>query len=169
VTVIVSMHSPVCGVASSFEALTTTVCEPDGSDPGMVTSAVAVPPMTPAGTTLASVTPAGGVDKANETTRPSASEADTCRVVPVPASRAIGGPQLTITGSFASTACVPRPLNVLTGNPSHSAAGSKTSVAFVSPASIKPFRRSVLSCVLTSPEPHSVPGSKPIWPIASTT
>ena len=51
--------------------------------------------------------------------------------------------------------------------PSHSTAGSKASEPFASPASTLALRRSVLSAVLVSPVPHSVPGSTPIWPITS--
>ena len=39
----------------------------------------------------------------------------------------------------------------------------------VSPATIVGLRRSVLSAVLVTPVPHSVPGSTPIWPITSST
>src|SRR3954471_24005844 len=71
--------------------------------------------------------------------------------------------------SFAATSLIerlgtttplrtPRPLNVSVAKPSHSTAGSKASAPFVSPALIESFRRSVLSAVLVSPVPHSVPG-----------
>ena len=63
----------------------------------------------------------------------------------------------------------PSPANVFVANPSHSTDGSKTSEPFESPAVIAALRRSVLSAVLASPDPHSVPGSKPIWPITSST
>ena len=55
------------------------------------------------------------------------------------------------------------------GNPSHSTEGSNASAPFGSPSVIVALRRSVLSAVLVSPDPHSVPGSKPIWPITSST
>jgi hypothetical protein len=63
--------------------------------------------------------------------------------------------------------CAPRPVKSSVANPSHSTAGSKASLGFVSPVSIAPLRRRVLSAVLVSPVPHSVPGSKPSWPITS--
>ena len=56
----------------------------------------------------------------------------------------------------------PRPSNVSVAKPSHSIDGSKASTPFVSPAWIDGLRRSVLSIVLVSPEPHSAPGSTPI-------
>ena len=64
-------------------------------------------------------------------------------------------------------ACDPSPSNVSVAKPSHSVAGSKASEPFVSPASTLALRRRVLSAVLVSPVPHSVPGSTPICPITS--
>src|SRR5919106_4525940 len=73
-----------------------------------------------------------------------------------------GAPQLPTSGQ-------PRPSNVSVGDPSHSTAGSNVSFTTVSPAATEGLRRSVLSAVLTSPVPHSVPGSKPTCPIESRT
>ncbi len=49
----------------------------------------------------------------------------------------------------------PSPPKVLLAKPSHSRAGSKGFVGSVSPAQMLALRRSVLSAVLTRPEPHS--------------
>jgi hypothetical protein len=65
------------------------------------------------------------------------------------------------------TVWVPRPSNVSVAKPSHSTDGSNASPPFVSPAVTVVFRRSVLSNVLVSPVPHSVPGLKPTCPITS--
>jgi hypothetical protein len=70
-------------------------------------------------------------------------------------------------GSATTVECAPRPAKVSVAKPSHSTAGSKTSLEFGSPASMAALRRSVLSAVLVRPVPHSVPGSKPSWPITS--
>jgi hypothetical protein len=53
--------------------------------------------------------------------------------------------------------CAPSPSNVSIAKPSHSTDGSNASDPAASPASIVDFRRSVLSAVLVSPLPHSVP------------
>ncbi len=65
--------------------------------------------------------------------------------------------------------CAPSPSTVSVANPFHSVAGSKASAPFGSPAWIVDLRRRVLSAVLVSPVPHSVPGSRPICPITSST
>ncbi len=85
-----------------------------------------------------------------------------------PVAPAVGEVAVTCGAASATTVeCAPRPVKSSVANPSHSTAGSKTSLGFESPASIVPLRRSVLSAVLVSPVPHSVPGSKPSWPITS--
>ncbi len=71
-------------------------------------------------------------------------------------------------GGVQSDVWEPRPSNVSTAKPSHSAAGSKAFAPLVSPMQTEALRRSVLSAVLVRPVPHSDPGSKPIWPNAST-
>jgi hypothetical protein len=71
-------------------------------------------------------------------------------------------PQEMTIGSSGPTVCVPSPLKVSVGKPAHSTAGSKASAPPVSPVTIDVLRRSVLSAVLVSPDPHSVPGSTPI-------
>ncbi len=81
------------------------------------------------------------------------------------------GVVLTTRGATSPSVVVrePNPSRVLTAKPFHSVAGSKASVALVSPARMVGLRRSVLSAVLVSPVPHSVPGSTPTWPIESMT
>jgi hypothetical protein len=54
----------------------------------------------------------------------------------------------------------PTPSKVSTPKPAQLLAGSKASSGSVSPRTPQP-RRSVLSCVDSSPVPNSVPGSKP--------
>ncbi len=63
----------------------------------------------------------------------------------------------------------PSPSKVSVAKPFHSTAGSNASAPFASPVSIVGLRRRVLSAVLVTPVPHSVPGSTPIWPITSST
>ena len=65
--------------------------------------------------------------------------------------------------------CEPSPSNVSVAKPSHWTAGSNASEPLMSPSVTTALRRSVLSAVLTRPVPHSVPGSKPTWPITSIT
>ena len=62
---------------------------------------------------------------------------------------------------------LPRPPKVSVAKPFHSTVGSKASLPIGSPAWTVSLRRSVLSAVLVRPEPHSVPGSKPTWPMTS--
>ena len=72
-------------------------------------------------------------------------------------------------GSGGTPGCAPSPRKVSFAKPSHSTAGSKALSVVGSPLSISALRRSVLSIVLVRPVPHSVPGSKPTWPIVSST
>jgi hypothetical protein len=171
VTFTVSEQLPVCGGSSTFVAWTATVYVPAGTASLTTTVAVAVPPVVDAGTTSIRLMEPGagaGVTEsiAREVTVPSRSVAETDLVAAKP-STAVSGPPQTAFGR--GTPWKPRPPNVSVAKPSHSTVGSKASVSFVSPASIAAFRRSVLSAVLVSPVPHSAPGSKPRWPIASIT
>ena len=99
----------------------------------------------------------------------------TVRLAPGGTSVAPSAGYVEVTSGAASgesqvgTACAPSPPNVSVAKPSQPWAASKASEPFGSPAHTVSWRRSVLSAVLTSPEPHSVPGSKPICPITSTT
>src|SRR5262249_44584640 len=61
----------------------------------------------------------------------------------------------------------PRLSKVFDGYASHSSPGSKGLVPPWSPCETEALRRSVLSAVPAAVEPHSVPGSNPIWPITS--
>src|SRR6266508_1470676 len=79
---------------------------------------------------------------------------------------AFGAGAVAITNG-ATSPSAPSPPNVSTAKPSHSSAGSNESLGLVSPALTLDLLRSVLSAVLTRPVPHSVPGSKPTWPIES--
>ena len=148
---------------------------PTGTSASTLSIPLAVPPSAEAGVTSVSEIepPAGaGVTGPNvsEVTVPSASVAEAAAVAPWPWSTDSGAGHVTTTGAFPpETACEPSPSNVFVGNPSHSTAGSKASPPFGSPAVIVALRRSVLSAVLVSPDPHSVPGSKPTWPITSST
>ncbi len=109
-------------------------------------------------------------DSVRDVTTPSASLAVRPAVVAAPSRAVIGEGHVTTTGALPpATLCAPRPPNVSWAKPSHSSAGSNVSAPFGSPAWTVSLRRSVLSAVLVSPLPHSVPGSTPIWPTTSRT
>ena len=134
-----------------------------------------MPPTAPAGVTpVREIEPDAGVGETgpsvSDVTVPSASVAETAAVPAVPWSTESDGGHVTTTGALPPvTVCAPSPSNVSVANPSHSMDGSNASEPFGSPATIVGLRRSVLSAVLVRPVPHSVPGSKPIWPITSST
>src|SRR5688500_11993710 len=176
VIVTVNEQIAVWGVASSFDAVTSTVYVPGATAFETEMVADAVPPSVDAGDWLViAIVPGAGegeVDAVKPSTMPSGSVAVTDVVAVPPWTRVTPEPQLTATGSFGGggpTSCEPRPSKVFCAKPVHSTAGSNTFPPSVSPASMEGLRRRVLSAVLTSPAPHSVPGSKPSWPIASTT
>ena len=164
---------PVCGIPSAFEAPICTAYVPCGVAASITRVAVAEAPTEGAGTTLVTVTPAvAGLtdDSVRDVTTPSASLAVRPAVVAAPSRAVIGEGHVTTTGALPpATLCAPRPPNVSWAKPSHSSAGSNVSAPFGSPAWTVSLRRSVLSAVLVSPLPHSVPGSTPIWPTTSRT
>jgi hypothetical protein len=172
----VSVQTAVWATASSLVAVTLTAYEPAGTPASTVTVASAVPPTAAAGVkAVRAIVPAAGAGEtpvtSTSTTVPSGSVAVTTRLAAVPATVASGPPQVTVTGWFpapGSKVWAPSPSSVLSGKPSHSAAGSKGLVPSVSPAEMVAWRRIVLSDVLVAPVPHSVPGSTPIWPMTST-
>ncbi len=169
-----TVRTHVAVVPSSSVDVMVTAYVPAGTAALTVTVALAVPPSTMAGVkAVRLIVPAAGVGvtfvRARSTIVSSASVAVTVRVALVPADRVSAPPQARTAGwSPPVVVCAPSPSKVSVAKPSHSTAGSKASPPLVSPASTLGLRRSVLSIVLVSPVPHSVPGSTPIWPIEST-
>ncbi len=131
--------------------------------------AVAVAPGPDAGVkAVREIEPAAGAGLTAVTARStivsSGSAAVTVWVAATPATVSNGLLQAT-----TAVRCAPSPSKVSIAKPSHWVAGSNASVGTVSPASTVALRRRVLSAVLASPLPHSVPGSTPTWPSESIT
>ncbi len=159
--------SPTVVVAATF-----TLYVPGGVVAATLIWAVAVPPTVVAGVWLVRVMVPGSVGvmelMLRSVTTPSASDALTVATADAPWRALTAGPQSATTGAGPPvTLCVPSPLKVFTGKPFHSAAGSKVSLKIGSPSVTDALRCRVLSAVLASPVPHSVPGSTPTWPMTS--